>query len=863
MTAFLEYHLVNRYIHNWLVVSPLVLPVENGISGLNHDDAGLQRIYESLPGENRNPMLDLQTQPQEMTETEVGGSRLTWRYRRCMDDHLVDLSETIPQWSYLSAWAYSMLNLPAAQKATFVLTTTGPADVWLNGVHVHQHDVFHVQEPVRQPIDVELSEGENHVFVRFESVGVGECPFTMALEVSGLANEIDREVKVMVPTQAKYPRRHEIVEAAFEKAYLDEVVNHRGAHFNLRWAEDTSQKIRFAYQIQDKDGFSYVEGNSEIDNTKAIDVGHTFRIKERQLFVVLRPILLEYFDHNLRYEKKFPIYVTDNTYTSNPTGTFADRNREALQDATKHNNNLYAEIAKLSLGRWSEFKPDLVMETIQRVNRREVDSEVHLLGLLGIIYRYMNDPHFPERLKRPLQDCVLNFKYWQDEGTDINRTNDGLSYEAESQSILFHVCETLAGQLYPRRTFSNSGEKGTWQRKKGERLALEWLHQRGTQGFQDWDSNDTFEKNLLALSHLTSLTQDDTLRDLAAVMMDKTFFSMAVNSFKGSFGSSHGQTSATMLKSAQLEATSGISRMMWGTGVYNSHILGTVALATSNYEFPLLIGDIANDVSSKVLNRERHVVDSQNGIDVNKVTYRTADYMLCSAQDYRPGEPGTNEHIWQATMGSDAVVFVNHPACISESEAHRPGFWLGNRSLPRVAQWKDVLVALHRLPEIDWLGFTHAYFPIYMFSEFEIKSHPSTGGTWAFARKDNGYLALYASQGFELIRHAPDGYRELRSYGRNNIWLCQMGRAETDGNFEKFKRHILALKLDCQGLDVHCKTLRGEYLSFGWEAPLRINGNNQPIHGFKHHDSLYCVADLPATQMDIQSKGTLMRLDFS
>ena len=362
---------------------------------------------------------------------------------------------------------------------------------------------------------------------------------------------------------------------------------------------------------------------------------------------------------------------------------------------------------------------------------------------------------------------------------------------------------------------------------------------------------------------LTSLSEDVTLRELSAVLMDKTFFSMAANSFKGSFGSTHGRTSASMLKSAQLEATSGVSRMMWGTGIYNAHILGTVALATSKYEFPLLIGDVANDVSSKVWSRERSVVDSDRSIEVNKVTYRTPDFMLSSAQDYRAGERGGDEHIWQATMGSDALVFVNHPACISDAPEHKPGFWLGNRSLPRVAQWKDALIAVHHLPENDWMGFTHAYFPTQMFSEYEIRTDPATSAMWAFARKDNGYLAIHASQGFELIRHAPDGFRELRSYGRNNIWLCHMGRSLTDGNFDKFKKRILASKPEYHGLEVRWKTLRGDHLTFGWEGPLLVNAKEQALTGFKHHESPYSTTDFLSTKMDIQSKGTVMRLDFS
>ena len=85
------------------------------------------------------------------------------------------------------------------------------------------------------------------------------------------------------------------------------------------------------------------------------------------------------------------------------------------------------------------------------------------------------------------------------------------------------------------------------------------------------------------------------MKELAAVLMDKIFFLLAVNSYWGTFGSAHGRTGASMIKSAQLDATSGITRMMWGMGVFNPHIAATVSLACSSYEFPLHIADIAID----------------------------------------------------------------------------------------------------------------------------------------------------------------------------------------------------------------------------------------------------------------------------
>jgi len=61
---------------------------------------------------------------------------------------------------------------------------------------------------------------------------------------------------------------------------------------------------------------------------------------------------------------------------------------------------------------------------------------------------------------------------------------------------------------------------------------------------------------------------------------------------------------------------------------------------------------------------------------------------------------------------------------------------------------------------------------------------------------------------------------------------------------------------------VHCGTLRGETLAFGWQGPLSRDGREQPITAFKHYENPYCVVELPATQMEIRYGDQLMRLDF-
>jgi hypothetical protein len=423
----------------------------------------------------------------------------------------------------------------------------------------------------------------------------------------------------------------------------------------------------------------------------------------------------------------------------------------------------------------------------------------------------------------------------------------------------------LAGQCYPDALFSNNGQTGAWHRAKGEERALAWLKKRAGGGFREWDSNCYFEEDVLALSHLADLAENVEVAELAAVVLDKLFFTLAINSHRGVFGSTHGRTYAGLIKGGRLESTAGLGRLLWGLGVFNSKIMGVVSLACAhNYQLPPIIAQVGMAVPEELWSRERHAGELEAEVDcatgaweVNKVTYKTPDYMLCSAQDYLPGEAGRQQHIWQATFSPDAVIFVNHPPCLSEDNAHRPNFWHGNAVLPRAAQWKDVLVAVYKLPEDDWLGFTHTYFPLHAFDEHALRDG------WAFARKGNGYLALTASSGMELVTTGQSAHRELRSHGRHNVWFAHMGRAVHDGAFADFQSKVLGLDLSFEQLSVHATTLRGESIDFGWEGPLLVNEHEQPLKGFKHYDSPFCVTELGAEQMEIQFLDQLMRLDFS
>ncbi|MBL7183532.1 MAG: hypothetical protein ISS50_03675, partial [Anaerolineae bacterium] len=182
---YVGYDLQNGYIHNWLVAGPQAIPVQAVIaSEAKQSPSRKEEIASSqktLLAMTRAEQSSLQiaryhfeedsgvTQlPVEGETLAVGDAELTWNYVRCLDDHFVDLSDFYPTCHYLRAWAYARVVSPASQEVTFILTANGPADLWLNGQHIHRQEHFHPQIPRSVSFPAPLQEGHNEILVRFE-----------------------------------------------------------------------------------------------------------------------------------------------------------------------------------------------------------------------------------------------------------------------------------------------------------------------------------------------------------------------------------------------------------------------------------------------------------------------------------------------------------------------------------------------------------------------------------------------------------------------------------------------------------------------------------------------------------------------
>ncbi|MBN2391543.1 MAG: hypothetical protein JXR84_12535, partial [Anaerolineae bacterium] len=738
---YITYELQNGYIHHWLVAGPQTLTIDHPDT-LFDADAKLrlaQRYHTENSGVTRQPV-----EPGPLPEADftVGDYTGRWAYTTCAEDHFVDgdslLAFTDPDSvpHYARAWAYIEIEPAQAGPATLVLTTYSPAVVWVNDALCHRYTEFGLHQA---NFTIDLSEDHNAILVRFEQVAAGpdKLPHAFALRLI----DAPGEVRVQLPTTIQDVNYRNKLERIFTTAYIDRDVFVWDECPTVHWpkSEDTPEDV--IIRLQTPSGRIYAESRATATPGNKWPLVQAHQAPQGPLRILMMPPIKAYYDENTRVRRMVSLWGMGLAhYNEIPEGDYAKRRMDALQHAVRCEGNLFGEMAKMALGMWNALEPRVLLQYIERINQRATGSAVHLLGLLGMQHRWGDAPEFPKALPAALKTCLLNFDYDQH-----------LDAVPESEQLLLHTCEILAGQLYPKRRFKRSEQNGEWHVAQGKRRAMDWLRARAMGGFGEWDSAGAFEGELVALAHLIDLVENEALWEMATVVLDKLLFSIALNSFHGVLGGTQGRSDAASVLGGWLSPLGGVTRLLWGMGILNQHLAGAVSLVCmEDYELLPLFEEIAVTAPDELWNREQHIItvdnDAHEARSVNKVTYRTPDYLLGSAQDYRPGAPGTREHIWQATLGPGAIVYTNHPANSGTTEAHAPGFWRGNGILPRVAQWKDTLIAVYNLPDDDWMGFTHAYFPTAAFDAYCVRED-AQGHPWAFAQKGAGYLALTAAQG--------------------------------------------------------------------------------------------------------------------
>lgn len=336
----------------------------------------------------------------------------------------------------------------------------------------------------------------------------------------------------------------------------------------------------------------------------------------------------------------------------------------------------------------------------------------------------------------------------------------------------------------------------------------------------------------------------------------------------------------------------------WSQGALGLWQLAHVNLAEAE-EYRLLESDANADIKALVALNEgdpdrvaewvqanHDVVNFGHLREANTYAWRGQHTAMATLVDHRFGQMRDQVHAWQATVDTEAFVFTTHPATdLIEGDDWgddaTPGYWSGEASIPRSAQFERTGIHIYQpawnaenVDPILWglfgyQDYTHAYVPQDRFDEVV------RDGNWTFARKGDGYVALWSWRAPEWREYDPalhpmadmsSPYDLVAPGGADNVWIVEIGDADASGSFESFqaavRRSAPEVEQGADGFAVAWTSPSSGDVTFGSAAAFTVDGAEQSIADFPRHESTWGTVDRLATTFELASDDASITLDF-
>lgn len=870
-------------IRNWLASGPAMTPIDHladhvadsgspfkkdgrwilNFWAYHPDSIKLKRaLYHSKPSPVWQPDA-----PPALDATALGDSR--WQYRLAEDDAMIDFSHFNFTPARMQAAVYAQVHSERDVTISAQVLTIGPFRLWLNNaILCEDNDVLSYVAPMTVRVSMLLRAGVNHLLLHGTMFGWREARLALGLRIG----EESQSIQVGIPLGAFDAQAWQETEKKLAQIILPnyavtelpgEVTLPANAADSLEIDMHTTIPItgspwsRFG-QLQLPDGHAEATltpgSSAPLPLTDEVAAAMARMPGENSLTLTIRP------KNGLPLMRQTKVWASNQTYSDQPYGDYNSRLQEALQHLADMPYDVLAAMAAVETGRAPHIDSGAIDIALSFLRNRHDCADFYAVALLTLLHRYTDQPALRTEDQQRITDTFLNFKFWIDEPG-----LDGMCYFTENHQILFHVTAYLAGLLWPGHTFANSGLTGAEQQRRAQPRITNWIRRRLLGGYSEWDSNAYLALDVYAMLALAELANSPRLREMATTLLHKTFFMIAAQSYRGTHGSSHGRCYVEALKSARVENTSSLQRIAWGMGLFNGETRATGLLTLARrYRVPEIIQRIGTDTEREVITLARsHAAyrpqfDMHPGSwDVKTITLRTPDGMLSAAVDYRPGEMGVQEHLWQATLGPEAVIFTNYPGNNQLHGHARPNFWAGSVRLPRVVMHQRSLICLYPIAPDVGLGYSHAYFPQSAFDETQISGH------WAFARSGDGYIALWGDGPLQLTPQGAHAHQELLSANNGHVWLCHLGRAEADGSFADFIMRVHHRAPERIGHGLRWQTPQGDTLKVVWDEPFQVNDQPVSWDDMPHYHNDYTQTPHGAEQMAITYRDERLKLDLA
>ena len=271
-----------------------------------------------------------------------------------------------------------------------------------------------------------------------------------------------------IPTLIPSLERRSELEQVYQTLYFDRDVYAADDTIYLCWPETGGKSAYNDVRLQNTAGFIYAQAEDVGKADETLFLGHPISLSAGEYRAFVMPRGWEYYKSQIRITHEIPAYVMGkNSFSDGPYGTQGERSVEALVHAAGLDGHLFAEIAKMALNWWETVEPKVVLKAVEQVNQRQAGSELTVLGLLGMLLRYGSNEKFPQWIKKPVKEALLNYKYSQDEpgsgcaGLQHRKPPDSLPHLRNSGRAV--VSQPDLPQQRPDRTAAPPERRTSWR----------------------------------------------------------------------------------------------------------------------------------------------------------------------------------------------------------------------------------------------------------------------------------------------------------------------------------------------------------------------------------------------------------------
>lgn len=667
----------------------------------------------------------------------------------------------------------------------------------------------HAQKPMFEEVQMKLSKGENRLVVLMGCVGRG-TGMSFSMKLLGC----DAPITARVPLSINEGERAEIAKSQMETYLVDDC-----------WNTEETPRAHIG-------GVPLSGCTVSIQVFKSDKKGATGDKVTELLPVTQSNATLPADLPAGEYKVEFRWVLRDGTLLSKQEQTFAvieirkplpgyenfGRRRQLMLEELASQGN---PLALYRLGRYDEIPQERVFAMCDQVLKRADCADFELLPLLWLVWEDREDRRMSEVLHHRIREAAVKFRYWVDEpGTS------SMFYCSENHRVGFHVCEYLAGLLYPTDMFTNCEQNGMYHSMKGRMHLMEWLEQRCRFGFDEPLSDSYLPVTLSALLVLREVLpwEEYPLRNMVNVLLDFMTFIFAAGSFDGVMATPRGRSYNRPLRSGYFSGIGGIFWMMFGNGPANKNALHD-ELAFSYYVPPKGLCALAEDFAPATFTYKQGLMhfDKHNA---DFTIRRTKDYVIGGTRDHNVGMCDMHFISAMIVLRGDVLIHFSAPNNMAEGSGLRPDYWAGQAFLPRVLMTGRTLAVIwHDVKDANiWM--THCHFNTRKFDEVFAKDG------WTFGRKGDGYVAIHSTVPHTLNTQGNYAGRELVCPGNEVIWLAECGSQEEDGSFETFMERITTAQKWQDDKGYHFNSPQSGLIEFGLTEGYTVDHVDVPIEQY-------------------------------